>query len=59
LDESTLIKKFTELVVEAASEAMSGEIAVRFERGAPVSIRKISSEKLQPDVERRGKPNVG
>lgn len=54
MHESTLIRKFTELVAEVASEGMRGEITVRFERGAPVSIRKVSDQRLQAEVERRG-----
>jgi len=53
MGESNLIKQFIALVQEAASEAMSGENAVTFKHGAPISIRKVSNEKLQPEIERR------
>jgi hypothetical protein len=53
MGESNLIKQFIALVQEAASEAMSGEITVTFQHGAPTGIRKISNEKLQPEIERR------
>jgi len=53
MNESNLVQKFIELVQEIASTAATGEIVVRFERGAPISIRKTSDQRFQPEIERR------